>query len=91
MCSSNFFFREWWAGKVDKPSKEMFRLLQKKKEKDYLPLMRDEDGNRASCDQENKAPVQAHFQRLFSSTLLSSAAAGKKRYVKRKSLLAGSL
>ena len=36
------FSREWWAGKVDHPSPEMFAMLKVKHSADFIPSMKDE-------------------------------------------------
>ena len=64
-----FFLRDWWAGKVDKPSKEMFKLLKKKQAKDTIPLLVNKKGEEAKDQEENLQLVLTHFKDIFSADI----------------------
>ena len=36
---TKLFTREWWAGKIDRPTPEMFKMLKVKQRQEYLPLL----------------------------------------------------
>lgn len=63
----HLFFKDWWAGKIDKPSKEMYKLLKKKQAKDLIPLLSKSDGTQAQDQMENMSMILEHFQNIFSS------------------------
>ena len=39
------FLSDWWIGKGDRPSKEMFSIIKKKQKKDFIPMPKREDGS----------------------------------------------
>ncbi|MCO5596787.1 hypothetical protein L7F22_050857 [Adiantum nelumboides] len=48
LLHTSLFFRQWWAGRVDKPSKEMFKNLRRKHQRETIPLLSSENGKLAS-------------------------------------------
>ena len=59
------FFREWWAGKADRPLPEMFGMLKVKHSDDFIPFMKNELGGQISSKEENLRFIAAHFQNLL--------------------------
>ncbi|MCO5576231.1 hypothetical protein L7F22_030040 [Adiantum nelumboides] len=64
------FFREWWAGKADRPTPEMFRMLTAKHAADFIPFMKDKTGNEVSSDKENQRLIANHFWDLLTDNLV---------------------
>lgn len=60
------FRRDWWAGSMDRFSKEMFVILKKMHAKDEIPLLRSPQGPKASSNEEKLAIVHDHFSQILS-------------------------
>ncbi|MCO5559278.1 hypothetical protein L7F22_012874 [Adiantum nelumboides] len=61
---STAFFKHWWAGKVNRPSKEMFRSIKKKNAKERVPLFKTNPP--ISSENQNLDYAREHFSKLFS-------------------------
>ena len=61
------FFREWWAGKADRPSPKMFAMLKVKHSANFLPLMKDDLGVRVLSEEENLGFIATHFQNMLNN------------------------
>ena len=66
------FTREFWAGKIDKPNKNMFHLLKQKQARDKVPNLIDHQGNLCSNEGENLDCAFNFFNNIFGSTPLHS-------------------
>ena len=62
---TEIYFREWWAGKAYRLTKQMFQMLKAKQVANYLPLLKYQNGLEASSDDENKIWIHNHFKKLF--------------------------
>lgn len=60
------FFKTWWVNKIDRPVKEMYRLLKNKTAQDMIPMLRKADGTLASSDQENLETAWLYYSQIFS-------------------------
>ena len=58
------FFREWWAGQADRPTKQMFQMLKVKQSSEFIPLLKDQKGMLVHFEEENKEWIRS-FQQLF--------------------------
>ena len=61
MEEHSLFFHEWWAEKSDRPISVMFWMLKVKHIVDYIPLMKDGQGNHMCTEEENKRIIILHF------------------------------
>lgn len=61
------FYREIWAGKADRPCKETFINLKKKKAKEFIPALRDKDGRCFATQEEKLMYSGKFFADIFSS------------------------
>ena len=61
------FLRESWAGKIDKPNKEMFRLLKQKQARDIIPNLLDDSGATLNTKEDNLDYVFNFYSDIFSS------------------------
>ena len=68
------FFREWWAGKVDRPLPKMFAMLKVKHANEHITLMKDEHWERVSSEEENLGLISAHFQNLLNDNEIDKKA-----------------
>ena len=59
------FFREWWAGKADRPTKQMFQMLKVKQSSEFIPLLKDQQGIPVHSEEENKEWIRRYYQQLF--------------------------
>ena len=62
----NLFLHGWWKDNGDRPIKEIFQKLKKKKAQEHIPLLKKPDGTQAEDDVENRRVVHNHFASLFS-------------------------
>ena len=59
------FFREWWVGQADRPSKQMFQMLKVKQSSEFIPLLKYQQGNMVHSEEENKEWIRSYYQQLF--------------------------
>lgn len=59
--ASILWTREYWTGKIDKPNKNIFALLKKKKTKDFVPLLKKEDGTVSTDHKNNLLTVLEYY------------------------------
>lgn len=62
---AKLFSREWWAGKTDRPCREMFKMLKVKQRQEHLPLLRFKNGVQALNHEENKKLLSEHYRATF--------------------------
>ena len=61
------FTREFWAGKIDKPNQDMFRLLKQKQAKDTVPNLINDIGDTLTEPQDNLNYVFDFYNTIFGS------------------------
>lgn len=66
------FTRQHWAGKIDCPNKAMFGLLKKKKLREIVPQLKDENGCVLETDEENIRYVFSFYEKKFAAPVVSS-------------------
>ena len=65
MEDSALYFREWWAGKADRPSYEMFKMLKVKHVANFILLMKDKSRIQVGSKEDNKRYIAQHFHSLL--------------------------
>ena len=65
MNKASLFFREWWVGKSDLPTLEMFKMLKVEQSRELIPLPLDENDIQISIEEANKDYIYLHFQKAF--------------------------
>ena len=61
------FMCESWAGKIDKPNKDMFRLLKQKQARDTVPNLVDDSGTTFTAKEDNLDFVFNFYNDIFAS------------------------
>lgn len=59
------FTREFWAGKINKPNKNMFKLLKKKNLREQIPMLINEDGIANETDHQNLHYIHSFYSNTF--------------------------
>lgn len=81
---TKLFTREWWTGKIDRPSSEKFKMLKVKQRQEHLPLLIDENGLQATSQDDNKNLISEYYQKIFQEdNLTSSSKTSAMRAVKK--------
>lgn len=65
---TKLFTKEWWAGKIDRPCKEMFKMLKVKQRQEFIPLLKSNDGVTVPYPSSNKKLLVDYFQNILNET-----------------------
>lgn len=60
------YTREHWFGRIDKPNKDMFKLLRRKKCRELVPPLKDSSGNTLTSPRDNLKLVHEFYSKIFS-------------------------